>query len=149
MYVQMGNCELTCFQCDDEIRVLHARVIELEQEKATQKRFFESQALANTASMNRESAEYVKKIQDLEAYNKKLLDQLSTEQKERDAWRQEVQTECHLKLQEMKMDLELERDNNKDLTRRLNEERRNDKVCSVPLALPTSSLVIPSSLYFL
>lgn len=78
--------------------------------------------------MNRESAEYVKKIQDLDAYNKKLLDQLSNEQRERDAWRQEVQTECHLKLQEMKMDLELERDNNKDLTRRLNEERRNDKV---------------------
>lgn len=79
--------------------------------------------------MNRESAEFVKKIQDLEAYNRKLLDQLSAEQKERDNWRQEVQAECNIKLQEMKMDLELERDNNKDLTRRLNEERRNDKVC--------------------
>eukprot|EP01126_Amoeba_proteus_P046724 TRINITY_DN5294_c0_g1_i6.p1 TRINITY_DN5294_c0_g1~~TRINITY_DN5294_c0_g1_i6.p1 ORF type:complete len:1404 (+),score=405.48 TRINITY_DN5294_c0_g1_i6:901-5112(+) len=100
--------------------------MELEQEKVEQRRFFQQQALANTASMNMERAEYVKKIEDLQVYNKNIVEQLQKEQSERELWQQEVQAEFHLKLQEMKFDLELERENNRDLTRRLNEERRNE-----------------------
>jgi len=113
-------------ESDGEIKALHGRIVALEQEKIEIKSSFEQERINDTRKMSKKTKQFSDKIRVLQNANQRLNDQLKIEETNREIWRQQTQSECFLKLSELKNELEEERDIYRNLTKDINEFRRSD-----------------------
>jgi len=125
-FEEMEKLEQEVKQADEELESLHGRVLELEQDKRQLKREIEETKRETAERLTKETSDYVNRLNQLRLKNQKLVTKVEELNLERDEWVRKAKEEMMLKIEEIKIDGEVLRDENRKLLTLVKEGRRED-----------------------
>ena len=121
---------------------MHARVVQLEQEKRDLKRELQEQRIQSSDQLRKESSSYSIRLHELRTENQKLSTQLDMALLKREEWSQELKEEHRLKLEELKMDMEEVKEENRKLSME-NKELKRDEIVRRRFYWSLSNIGVP------